>query len=97
METLDKKLPIWLSSIETDDLEARLDNNWYSPAAAIATMEIRKAILRGSFKIVTLESLCEEGGINTGAAPAKGGTIGIVEGKNLRPNYIIPMFMKHEV
>lgn len=94
MELINKGLPIWIQRLEGDDPSERLDNNWYSPAAVLAEKEMRKAARSGRFTVIALEALCEADGIDTGGSPDDEGTVGLIEGRNLRPNYIIPLFMK---
>ncbi len=95
MELLNKQLPLWVSSLESDDLEARLDNNWYSPSAWAADEEIRVAAISRKFKLITVLELCENDGINTGVSPEDDGEIGVIEGRNLKPNYVVPLFTKY--
>jgi hypothetical protein len=94
MELLESQLPIWACELDSSDSRARLDNNWYSPAAYFAKAEVERAVQGGTFIIKPLEEVCEPGGVITGGSPDADGEIGIIEGRNLRPNYIIPVFMK---
>lgn len=94
MELLDPKLPAWKCELDDDNARSRLDNNWYSPAAWLAEIEIERAVKRGKFLSKTILDICEPKGIGTGDRPDEDGAIGIIEGRNLRPNYIIPIFMK---
>jgi hypothetical protein len=94
VELLNEKLPIWESELDDDNPKARLDNNWYSPAANIAEEEIEKAAAAGQFFIRDMAGICEPSGIITGGSPEEDGAIGIIEGRNLRPNYVVPIFMK---
>jgi hypothetical protein len=94
VKLLDAKLPAWYIELDDDDPTSRLDNNWYSPAARLAEVELQRAADSGRFFIKTVEEICEPKGIDTGSAPEEDGEIGIIEGRNLRPNYVIPIFMK---
>jgi hypothetical protein len=94
MKLLDKSLPIWLSELDGLNLTERLDNNWYSPAAVVAENQLYQAAQRGKFLLLDLIHLCEPNGIKTGDSPDSDGTIGLIEGRNLRPNYVIPLFTK---
>jgi len=94
VKLLDPKLPAWCIELDDEDPTSRLDNNWYSPAARLAETELERAVHGGRFSIKTIEEICEPGGIGTGGSPEEDGEIGIIEGRNLRPNYVIPIFMK---
>src|SRR5437899_1496624 len=94
LKVLDPKLPAWYIELDDEDPESRLDNNWYSPAARLAEAELGRASRSGRFSVKTIEEICEPGGIDTGVSPEEEGDVGIIEGRNLRPNYVIPIFMK---
>ncbi len=95
MRVLDKTLPVWVAPLAQGAATDRLDNNWYSPSAAAALHEMRRVAADGKFRVTTLGELCPEDGINPGRAKeAEEGTVGMVEGKNLRPNYVLPVFTK---
>jgi hypothetical protein len=94
MRLLDKSLPIWVSELDGFLSTERLDNNWYSPAAVVAENELHKVAQKGKFALRPLIDLCERRGINTGSSPDDDGQIGLIEGRNLRPNYVIPLFTK---
>jgi len=77
-----------------DDPEARIDNNWHSPAAALAEAIMERMHAAGEYQLLHLIDLAETGGIATGGSPSPDGEIGLIEGRNLRANYVIPLFTK---
>ena len=95
LELLNPSLPVWTSDIEGANGESRLDNNWYSPAAVLAERQMKTAERTGRFRIISIANLCEDNGIDTGVSPTADGTIGVIEGRNLKPNFIVPLFTKH--
>jgi hypothetical protein len=96
VKVLDKSLPLWTAELLDDDLEARIDNNWYSPAAFYAYAEMVKVTRHGAYTLATLGALCDKkDGIGPGYSPEEEGDVGMIEGRNLRPNYVIPIFTKY--
>jgi hypothetical protein len=94
MKVLEKSLPIWVSDVEDGAPTDRLDNNWYSPAGHLAELEVSRVARSGKYRLMTLGELSEPRGIVTGGAPEDEGHVGLIEGRNLRPNYVLPVFMK---
>lgn len=82
---------MWLS--KGDDY--RLDNNFFSPAAYQAEQAIRRLSRSETGRVLALRHLVLPGTLVTGTEPTADGLIAVAEGRNLRPNYVLPIFSKY--
>jgi len=90
LKVYDMKLPIW--SIKEDDY--RLDNNFFSPSSIKALEMINDMKEKGLIELEKLKNLIEMQ-IMTGTTPEEEATaIPIIEGINIEPNYVNPVFVK---
>jgi len=85
----DNSLPVW--SIKSDDY--RLDNNFVSPSSIMATRILNKLSESGDYEIKKLEDIIES--VVSGISPSDDGGLPVIEGTNIRPNYILPIFVKY--
>ena len=85
----DNSLPVW--SLKSDDY--RLDNNFVSPSSIIATRILKKLSESGDYEIKKLEDIIES--VVSGISPTDDGDLPLIEGANIRPNYILPIFVKY--
>ena len=88
-QVLDSELPVWLSEGDAH----RLDNNFFHPAAHQAEQAIQELARAEQGQVLPLGSLLVEKPV-TGASPTADGLIPLAEGRNLRPNYVVPLFGK---
>jgi len=88
LKVLDEKLPVW--SLKSDDY--RMDNNFVSPSSIIATDLLHKLEQEGKYELKSLDSLVEN--IESGLAPVDDGDLSMVEGGNIQPNFVFPVFVK---
>jgi len=88
-ELLDEELPVWVSF----DLWSRLDNNFYHPAYFEAERTLKRLADSGRMEVHSFGELMS-GDPRPGVATCEEGSIPILEGGNLRPNYVIPIFTK---
>ena len=93
-------LPVWETQSAVHG-QARLDNNYFSPAFASATKQLELLEKSGGVSLVKLSQMVpEKGGIVPGKSPEKERadssklSFPVIEGSNLRPNYVLPVFTK---
>lgn len=101
VRVFDHKLPVW----ETDGgihAKSRLDNNYFAPAYYSVSAQLQGLIQSGGFTLMKLDDMLpveQQGGLTSGKSPSKQKSdevvVPIVEGSNLRPNYIRPLFPKY--
>jgi len=90
---LDEKLPIWITN---DNIEYRLDNNYFHPSAYKAEEYIEKLVNEGKVVKKNIREIKSE--IIPGVSPSKGADemdIPVIEGGNILPNCISPPFFKY--
>jgi type I restriction-modification system DNA methylase subunit len=87
---IDASLPVWA----TDGDDDRLDNNFWSPASFQAAAQVKELEDSGKITKLSFDQIIADKGIVTGVKPSLEGIFGILEGHNLRPNYIVPTFIK---
>jgi len=94
VKILDAKLPVWLDSslMLTQGLDERLDNNYWS-ASYYSALKTLKALQDRD--VVEVKRFSELHSIRiTGAAPTEDGDVPLIEGTNIRPNVVYPLFEK---
>jgi hypothetical protein len=87
---LDQALPVWITEGDC----SRLDNNYWSPASFQAAERVERLVQSQMVKALTFNDIIAPGGLSTGVSPSDGGALGVLEGHNLRPNYVFPVFAK---
>lgn len=87
---LDERLPVWTSQGQAE----RLDNAYWSPASVQAAAELERLAQAGRVQRCLLGDLLAPGSPAVGITPTGEGRLAVLEGHNLRPNYVVPVFSK---
>lgn len=94
VKILEEKLPIWLDSsfTLTQRLDERLDNNYWSASYFNALKTLKALQDRDVVEVKRFSELCSLR--VTGASPTEDGDVPLIEGNNIRPNVVYPLFEK---
>lgn len=94
IKILNSDLPIWEdnSFSLTQPSEERLDNNYWSASYYSSLKQLEKLEERGIIQVMLFSELIDS--VISGIEPNEDGDVPLIEGNNIRPNLIYPMFEK---